>query len=232
MGLSTVTRPFVVIHCVMSVDGRIDGFPPDVGQYYDSAAALDADCMLTGCDTILKAMETEGIGPDSAIPQELPATDPGDERPLLVVTDSRGRISTWQALRAAGYWRDVTALVSESTPAGYLDYLRQGHVPYVRAGQGRVDLQPALEELGRRGIRKVRTDCGGTLNGALLRQGLVDEVSVLLHPALVGGTAPAPIFTAPDPAPGDHPLDLQIISSRRLKNGIVWLRYRVGKGQA
>ena len=211
----------------MSVDGRIDGFTPDIGQYYDAAAALEADCMLTGSDTILKAIETEGIAPDKDIPQEPPAVDPGDERPLLIIVDSKGRINVWQALREAGYWRDVMALVSQSTPAEYIEHLEKIHVPYILAGSDHVDFPEALDKMSRRGIKRVRTDSGGTINGLLLRQGLVDEVSVLVHPALAGGTTPSSIYRAPDLVPGENPISLQIISSRRLRNGVVWLRYKV-----
>lgn len=225
-----MTRPFVVVHNITSVDGRLDGFTPDVGQYYDAAAALEADCMLTGSDTILKAIETEGIEPDRDVPQKPPAVDPGDERPLLVIADSKGRINVWQALREAGYWRDVMALVSQSTPTKYLEDLKKRHVPYIVAGGDRIDFMSALEELSRQGIKRVRTDSGGTLNGVLLRQGLVDEVSVLVHPVLVGGTTSASMYRAPDPQPGDRSIDLQIISSRRLRNGVVWLRYQVSNG--
>ena len=38
--------------------------------------------------------------------------------------------------------------------------------------------------------RNVRVDSGGALNGALLRAGLVDEVSLLVHPRIVGGDGP------------------------------------------
>jgi 2,5-diamino-6-(ribosylamino)-4(3H)-pyrimidinone 5'-phosphate reductase len=222
-----MTRPFVVVHNITSVDGRLDGFEPDVGQYYDAAAALEADCMLTGSDTILKAIETEGIEPDMDVLRDPPAVDPGDERPLLVIADSKGRIKVWRALRDAGYWRDVMALVSQSTSTKYLEYLKKSQVPFIVAGADRIDFRSALDELGRQGIKKVRTDSGGTLNGVLLRQGLVDEVSVLLHPVLVGGTTSASMYRAPDPAPGDRPIDLQIITSRRLRNGVIWLRYKV-----
>jgi len=36
----------------------------------------------------------------------------------------------------------------------------------------------------------------GRLNGVLFRAGLVDEVSVLVNPCLVGGTSPRSIFRA------------------------------------
>lgn len=221
--------PYVVIHNIMSLDGRIDHFTPDIGQYYDSAAALDADCMLTGSDTILKAMESEGIAPDKDEPEDKTAVTDDDSRPLLVIVDSKGRVNTWRTLRNAGYWRDTMALCSLATPAAYREYLNRNKIDFVVAGDDYVDLRQGLEKLAKSGIKKVRVDSGGTLNGVLLRQGLVDEVSVLMHPALVGGTSAASIYRAPDLESAKGIVDLRIISARRLKNGVVWLRYSVKK---
>jgi 2,5-diamino-6-(ribosylamino)-4(3H)-pyrimidinone 5'-phosphate reductase len=69
----------------------------------------------------------------------------------------------------------------------------------------------------------VRVDSGGSLIGALLRDGLVDEVSLLVHPCLAGaagerawhGGAPA------------HALDLERIAAESLDGALTWLRYRV-----
>ena len=129
--------------------------------------------MLTGSDTILKAPEgqvvEEADAPVSAPPQ------PGDNRRLLAITDSRGRLRCWDTLRQAGYWRGVIALCSRATPADYLDYLRRRRVDYVAAGEQSIDPRAALEALNARyGATLVRADSGGTPNGALLRAGLVD----------------------------------------------------------
>jgi len=91
-----------------------------------------------------------------------------------------------------------------------------------------VDLRAALLALNRRfGAKVVRADSGGTLNGALLRAGLVDEVSVLVHPALLGGTGEASIFRAPELEGPDGIIRLRLLSVERLRGGIVWMRYRV-----
>ena len=59
-----------------------------------------------------------------------------------------------------------------------MSYLQDLNIDCIIAGHERVDLRQGLEELNARyGIRIIRTDCGGILNGVLLRAGLVDEVS-------------------------------------------------------
>ncbi len=70
-------------------------------------------------------------------------------------------------------------------------------------------------------------DSGGTLNGALLREGLVDEVSVLIHPYLVGGTTPGSMFRATDLKKDDDVIRLSLIAVEKAKDNIVWLRYKV-----
>ncbi|MEO0648282.1 MAG: dihydrofolate reductase family protein [Cyanobacteria bacterium J06650_10] len=66
---------------------------------------------------------------------------------------------------------------------------------------GRVDWFPADIDLFYKlagGIKKVQVDSGGTLNGVLLRQELVDEINLLIHPYLVGRTTTRSIFRGPD----------------------------------
>ncbi len=129
------------------------------------------------------------------------------------------------------------ALCSKSTPQEYLEYLKQRHIDCIIAGEDHVDLRTALEELySRYAVRVVRVDSGGTLNGLLLRQGLVNEVSVLIYPCLVGGETTSSIFRAPDlpaavdAAPGqgaEGTISLKLMQTRKLRGDVMCLRYEV-----
>jgi 2,5-diamino-6-(ribosylamino)-4(3H)-pyrimidinone 5'-phosphate reductase len=121
-------------------------------------------------------------------------------------------------------------LCSHSTPNTYLDYLGERHIDCILAGDDRVDLRVALEELNARyQVQVARVDSGGILNGALLRAGLVDEVSVLVDSCLVGGTTPRSIFVAPDLASPEGVIPLRLIQVENVKGDTVWLRYEVLK---
>ena len=219
--------PRVVLFNEVSVDGRIDGFSVDMGRYYGLAARWEADATLAGSNTLLNA-----YGPEESLEEDSPAfepprRDPEDSRQLLVVPDSRGRLRSWSRLRQEPYWRDVIALCSRSTPREALEYLRARHVETIVTGTERVDLRAALEELNaRHGVELVRADSGGTLNGALLRAGLVSEVSVLINPSLVGGASPGTIFRAPDLAEAGV-IPLRLFHLEEMADGAVWLRYEV-----
>lgn len=89
-------------------------------------------------------------------------------------------------------------------------------------------MRAALEELNARyGVKVVRADCGGTLNGVLLREGLVDEVSLLISPSLVGGTEVRSIFIAPELEAARGVIDLSLRRMERLEGDVVWLLYQV-----
>jgi 2,5-diamino-6-(ribosylamino)-4(3H)-pyrimidinone 5'-phosphate reductase len=150
--------------------------------------------------------------------------------PLLVVVDSRGRVRNLAWWRSQPYWRDVVVLCSQATPSDYLDYLRGLNIPYFIIGGDKVDLRPGLEALELKyGVKTVRVDSGGTLNGVLLREGLVDEVSLLLSPALVGGTSQRSSFRAPDLTTPNGVILLRLIHAGRMDGDHVWLRYEVVK---
>ncbi len=217
--------PRVILHNAVSLDGRIDGFTPDIGLFYQLVSHWNEDATLAGCDTLLAAPEAGDEGES-----EPAGMAPDDTRPLLVVPDSRGRIANWGVWRRQPYWRDVVVLCSTATPPTYLAGLERQGIAALVAGDDHVDLRAALEMLHEQyGVKVVRADSGGTLNGALLRAGLVDEVSVLVHPALVGGTTPRSLFRAPDLTTPEGAIGLRLAHLERLEGDVVWLRYEVMK---
>ena len=67
-------------------------------------------------------------------------------------------------------------------------------------------------------------DSGGALNGALLDAGLVDEVSLLVHPALAAAAERRP-WRGGGPASGGP---MTLMAAPTFPDGLVWLRHRIG----
>ncbi|MFN2292451.1 MAG: RibD family protein [Anaerolineae bacterium] len=227
--------PRVILHNGVSLDGRVDGYQGGIGQFYQVASAFQADAMLSGSDTLLIAYAS-AASPDEqaeesqAESRAVPGADQAgnDSRALLVVPDSRGRIHNWPQIRREPYWRDVVVLCSEATPQDYVKGLWQMGVDTIIAGEDHVGLGAALEALNaRHGIQTVQVDSGGTLNGVLLRAGLVDEISLLISPTLAGGMSPRSIYRAPDLTSAEDIIRLRLFHLEQLEDGIVWLRYEV-----
>jgi 2,5-diamino-6-(ribosylamino)-4(3H)-pyrimidinone 5'-phosphate reductase len=212
--------PYVVIHNAVSIDGRMDHLNVNMELYYSLISTWKEDLTLCGSETMLKA-ELDAWEHDGS-------TNPSC--PLLAVVDSRGRFRKWSKVVPSMYWREGIALCSESTPRSHLEYLKKEGIEVMTAGEERVDLRAALERLAdERSVKVIRVDSGGALNGALLRAGLVDEVSVMVQPQLIGGTSPSSILQVEDLGPGDRPAEAELMSSETLEGGVVWLRYRMLK---
>ena len=218
--------PQVILHNGVSVDGRLDWFTGDIGLYYELTTVFEPDATLCGSNTILAAPAAAEDADQAEEAAE--SLDPPDH--WLAIVDSRGRISNLKWLRQQPYWRDIIIICSSVTPTTYVDDLRRQNIEFIVAGADHVDLRQALAELkARYGINMLRIDSGGTLNGVLLQAGLVDEVSLLINPALVGGSSPASIFTAPDLTSTEGIIPLRLTHLERLRGDTVWLRYEVVK---
>jgi len=224
-----MAKPKVVIFNAVSLDGRMDGGlgQAQMGLYYQTAAVWNADAMLSGSNTILSGLAELEATSGEDLPVENKELHPM-AIPYLVVVDSRGRIRKWRVMRAQPYWREVVVLCAQSTPQSYLDELERDRIPCVVAGVERVDFAQALETLHERfGIQTVRVDSGGILNGVLLRAGLVDEVSLLVWPALVGGESPRSVFTAPDLTSPEQIISLRLVHCEQVGEDALWLKYEV-----
>jgi 2,5-diamino-6-(ribosylamino)-4(3H)-pyrimidinone 5'-phosphate reductase len=206
------SRPYVVGHVAVSLDGATGGFEPDVATFYELARTWAEDVTLTGADTILAQ--------EIAL-RDAPRPGPAEGGPLLAVVDGRRRVRHWDALREVGHWSDVVALRCTSTPRA-----DASSVDEIVVGATRVDLVAALRALGERpGVEVVRVDSGGGLLGALLEAELVDEVSLLVHPCLVGRAHERRWH-------GQAVVPTMAVTGCTALDGLVWLRYRLGQEPA
>jgi riboflavin biosynthesis pyrimidine reductase len=111
-------RPQVIIHNLISLEGRLVGFPADAGLHYELASRLPHQAVLTGSGTMLAAAASEGIDLSEEDPEPLrgmrvtSSAAAGDPRPLLVIVDGQGRVTRYSWLREQRFWRDVLALCS------------------------------------------------------------------------------------------------------------------------
>jgi 2,5-diamino-6-(ribosylamino)-4(3H)-pyrimidinone 5'-phosphate reductase len=228
-----MARPRVTIYNEIGLDGRIEGFDQDVGRYYRLGFRWRSDAILMGSVT------AQAFGPAEPADQQMrrvPAPErlpvvPGFEdlvyepRPLLVVPDSRGRVRNWVHALAQPWYGAIVVLTSQATPADYLEYLSRRGITHVTVGEDQIDLSAALEVLQvEYGVRSMRTDCGGHLNGALLAADLVDEVAVIINPSLAANPRSQSFVTLPH-AVSAAGLPLALREVDRLNYGAVWLLY-------
>ncbi len=209
-------RPRVIVHTAVSADASSVGFMPDMELFYGLLPTWKEDATITGADTLLRAFQ----GPEK---EELPLKrQPNSDLPVLYVTDTRGRFRRWAELINAPFWGEFVAVISDTTPSVYIEYLDGLGISHFIAGDERTEPQKLLSAMYERGIRILRIDSGGQLTGLFLRQRLVDEVSLLVEPYITGGNPFCGLSEGLE-----QPLRMTIFHVERIKADIMWLRYQV-----
>jgi 2,5-diamino-6-(ribosylamino)-4(3H)-pyrimidinone 5'-phosphate reductase len=114
--------------------------------------------------------------------------------------------------------------VSQKTPKRYLRYLDERRYEYHCIGRDAVDLRQALNLLFEEyHARTILTDTGRILGNLLLDQGLVDEISLLVHPVLVGKKSYGMFQDL------EKKCSVTLMKSERLEQQYIWLLYQVKK---
>ncbi len=225
-------KPHVTIHMITSVDGRIktSRWSPfeGRGEYEKVHDLLEGDAWM--CGRVTMSGYAKGEAPYPATAETLPRTDHIARRDCAsyaVALDASGKLA-WD--RDSIDSDHLVVVLSDSVSDAHLAGLRRDGVSYVFGGAEAIDFGRVLETLHREfGIKRLLVEGGGRINGSLLKAGLVDELSLLLAPAvdgLIGGAALFDYDGAPDDTSAKA-LRLGLVSSQPREGGVMWLRYKV-----
>jgi riboflavin biosynthesis pyrimidine reductase len=230
-------KPYVICHMVASVDGRTSTSrwrPEDLGRravFERLHDRLGVDAWLVGRVTGQEYGKRDAYPHDTALRYgREPWFFCRDAAAYGVVLDAHGKIA-WG--RADIGDDPIMVVLTEQVSDAHLAGLREDGVSYIFAGARELDLGLALEILNRElGIKRLEVNGGGVTNGAFLRAGLIDEISLAIFPA-VDGTKGAPcVFDAGEGEAGTAATlrSMTLASSEVLECGGVWLRYQVRNG--
>lgn len=215
-------RQVVTGMMVSTADGaaQLDGRSGGLGNAADTALfallRAQADVLLVGAGTVraegyagdhpspaMRALRTRrglSVAPRIALVTQRADLRPGD--PLFTDTEVRPLIVTCAA-----------------APRARLDALT-GVADVVIAGDDRVDVARALDELADRGLRRVSCEGGPTLLAQVVAADRLDELRLTLAPSLTAGDA-VRITTGPAMPPRQMEL-LHVLED----DGHLFLRYR------
>ena len=150
-----------------------------------------------------------------------------DTRVYGVVLDAHGRIA-WGRSDIGG--DPIVVVLSEKVSDAHLAGLRNESVSYIFAGKSQIDLTVTLDILNRElGVKRLLLEGGGGANGAFLRAGLVDELNLVLCPAVDGAKGSPSVFDSSE-AETDQcaPITAMTLeSTQALDGGAILLRYRI-----
>ena len=175
--------PWLRSKIAASLDGRT-ALANGVSQWITGdAARLDVQywrarscAVLTGIDTVLADDARLNV-------REIETA----RQPLRVVLDSQLRMPLTARMLSE---KNVLIYAAVRDPEKIAALEKTGaSVSVLPDGNGKVDLPAVLRDLAQRGCNEVLVESGSTLNGALLRAGLVDELLLYLAPQFLGDAA-------------------------------------------
>ncbi len=227
-------KPHVICHMVSSIDGRIlhSRWRPktvDAGGLFERLhERLGGDAWVVGRVTGREFAKAERY-PDHAehtYPRE--SWFAGREAAAYgVVLDAHGKIA-WGRSDIGG--DPIVVVLTTGVSDAHLAGLRKDGVSYIFAGERELDLALALHILHRElGVERLLVEGGGVANGEFLRAGLIDEISLVIFPAVDGAKgAPSVFDSSEQEAQLRAPVAaMELVSHEALDGGAVWLRYRL-----
>lgn len=227
-------RPYTICHMLSSIDGRIDsgslGSAVPAGKYERTGTELRGDAWICGRTTMQRHfaepepfVSSLGVLEKLSVPQGIFVAQKAASYAISV--DTHGKLR-WRGNDIDG--DHLICIVSEAAPYDYLTMLREKRISYIVSEAGEsVDLRRAVELLSEHfGVQRLLLEGGSHINGAFLREGLIDEVSLLLVPGIDGRHGIPTVFDGIDSSTQIAvPLKLKSVEQR--DRDTLWIRYTV-----
>ncbi len=231
-------RPETTLFMLVSVDGKIStgsgekrdfdkdlpkvpGLAEGLHQYYDLEKQTDLYSLNTG-----RVFEKIGINEGKLFQDDLPVH--------FVVIDNQPHLTT----------NGIRHLIEKS--AGLIIVTTNNNHPAFRADintdklqlkhyDHEIDFVDLFDWLADQGVKHLTIQSGGTLNTELVRKGLVDHLSIVVVPVLVGGKDTPTLLDGKSLASDLELIQMKTLvlsNVRQLENSYIHLEYDlVNKGQ-
>ena len=197
-----MNRPHIICHMVTSIDGKVTGdflSCPECEKATDIYYELNREYNRNGasgfiCGRVtMESSFTGGWYPDLTTYE--PIEDKNDFIPdnlsifYAVSFDPKGKLG-WKNSKIIdedpGYGdAQIIEVLTEQVDGRYLAYLQSMNIPYIFAGETKIDVKIALEKLKTlMGINSILLEGGSIVNGYFQRSGVIDEISLVVAPII------------------------------------------------
>ena len=227
-------KPHVTCLMISSIDGRLhpsryttspDGTREEWSAVYEGLHdAVAADAWLVGRVTMAEMSKAAAHPPAVAGSVARPVHVATTADIYAIAVDRSGKLHFDKGDVGGDH---VIVLLGSDVPDTHLAELAGDGVSYVVADAADIDLAAALDALASHfGIGRLLLEGGGGINGSMIAAGLVDELQVLIAPALDGGDGVQGIVShGADGLAGT--VKLAFRSAKPLAHGTVLLTYDV-----
>ena len=176
-------KPYVLLSCAMSIDGKIATYTGDTefsdGEDWKLVHKLrtEYDAIMVGKNTILN--DDPKLHIKFYEPTKL----------IRVIVDSSFSIPlTSKVLSYKLETYPTIIAITDHALKPKMEKAKLRNIGFINTGSGKqVNLKKLMEELYKHGIKKILLEGGGSLNWSMIKDCLVDEIRIFIAPIIVGG---------------------------------------------
>ncbi len=230
--MSFSTRPLTTLFMLVSVDGKIStgssdssdfdkdlpkikGVKEGLNQYYELEQQTDLYSMNTG-----RVMAKIGINKRKTRPNKIPVS--------FVIIDNKPHLNK----NGIAYLTDwVKTLYIVTTNKKHPAFDSKASNLEIILYKNKIDFENLFKKLkSDYGIEKLTIQSGGTMNSELLRRKLIDRISIVVAPCLIGGKNTSTLVDGRSLVLANDLKNIRALklkSCQALKNSYIHLEYEV-----
>lgn len=175
-------RPYVIINCASSIDGKIALVGKKEIKLSNEEDFARVHMLRNECDAILVGIETVLTDNPKLTVKEKYVHNP--KQPIKIVLDSKLRIPEESNVLKGG--KTIIATISNKIRK----FNENVEIIRCKEKNGKIDLNELMKILYKKGIRKLLVEGGSTVIWEFLKNGIVDEMFIYFSPIIIGGDAP------------------------------------------
>jgi len=175
------SRPYVIVSAAISIDGKL-ATRTGKSNLSSKKDLIRVHKLRNTVDAILVGRNTINI--DDPL---LTVRYVKGKNPIRIILDSMGSISPKSRVIETAKKIPTILVVSENAPRIVERFIAKG-VEVIRCGKNKIDLKKLLEILGKKEIKRILVEGGGTTNWYFFKEKLVDEISLTVTPYVLGGS--------------------------------------------
>ena len=206
------SRPYVILSAAMSIDGKIAS---RIGR-----SNLSSKKDLVRVHRLRKMVDAIVVGKNTINVDNplLTVRFVKGKNPIRVILDSKGSLSPKSKVIKTAKKIPTILVVSENASRKVESFDAKG-VQVIRCGKNRIDLKKLLEILGKKGIKRIVVEGGGTTNWYFFKEKLVDEIVITITPYVLGGTSAVSLVGGT--GFGEIPKSYKLKNIEKMQNEIV-----------
>jgi diaminohydroxyphosphoribosylaminopyrimidine deaminase/5-amino-6-(5-phosphoribosylamino)uracil reductase len=220
----TTGKPFVIVKCAATLDGRIATRTGDSRWVTGPASRRFVHRIRHGVDGIMVGVDTVKQD-DPSLTTRLEGQAGSD--PTRIILDTHLSVPLSAKLLHQESNADTWVICGPDAPAKRRSALEGIGATVVAAPlrEGRIDLGALMRKLGESSITSLLIEGGGTVIGSAFAQGVADKICFFYAPKILGGDDGVPICRGPGPESMQASIPIHAMTLHRFDEDVMLQGY-------